>query len=108
MASPASAATVCSSNKICVRVAPEARAKLQCVVDHVERAGVRVKSMRGYGRGTVRGSRHPSGHAIDINQTARGRTKPHVPRQVANAAGRACGVVSGGTWRHDDTGHWNL
>lgn len=98
---------VCAG-KVCVRVAPSARAALQCVVDHVQGAGVRIKYMRGFGRGTVRGSRHPDGNALDINQTGRNRTSPHVPPSVSNAAADKCGVISGARWGHADNGHWNL
>lgn len=97
-----------SSTGITVRVAPAARASLQCVVDHVERAGVRVASMRGYGRGSVRASVHPIGYALDINQYRRNGTRPHIPPAVSNAAGEACGVISGAAWGDKDNGHWNL
>lgn len=93
---------------IVVRVAPAARAALQCVVDYVEGAGVRIAAMRGYGRGTVRGSLHPGGKALDINQTARDVTRPAVPRSVSNAAADRCGVISGARWGYADNGHWNL
>jgi hypothetical protein len=81
---------------------------MQCVVDFVEQAGVKITAMRGYGRGTVRGSLHPSGRAIDINQYARDATRPQVPRQIANDAADKCGVVSGARWSYPDNGHWNL
>ena len=100
--------TVRSSTGIVVRVAPAARASLQCVVDYVERAGVKITSMRGYGRGTVRESVHPIGYALDINQYARNKTRPHVPPGVSNAAGESCGVISGAGWNDKDNGHWNL
>lgn len=103
-----SGAIVASRSGIRVRVNPSARAALQCVVDHVEAAGVSIKAMRGYGGGTVRGSLHPAGQAIDINQTARDVTRPHVPRHVSNAAADACGVISGARWGYADNGHWNL
>lgn len=101
-------AFVASRSGIRVRVNASARAALQCVVDHVEASGVRIKAMRGYGPGTVRGSLHPGGRAIDINQTARDVTRPAVPRAVANAAADRCGVVSGARWSYADNGHWNL
>lgn len=97
-----------SRSGVSVRVHPSAVAKLQCVVNYVESAGVRIKYMRGYGRGTVRGSLHPSGRAIDINQYARGRTRPHINASVAAGATRTCGVVGGESWRNRDDGHWNL
>jgi len=100
--------TVKSSRGIAVRVSPGARAALQCVVDHVEAAGARIKAMRGYGNGTVRGSLHPSGRALDINQVRRDVTSPHIPRSVANAAADKCGVISGARWGYADNGHWNL
>ena len=93
---------------VAVRVAPSARAALQCVVDYVEARGVRITAMRGYGAGTVRASLHPSGRAIDINQTHRNVTRPIVPRSVSNAAADKCGVISGARWGYADNGHWNL
>lgn len=97
-----------SRSGVAVRVAPSARVSLQCVVDYVEAAGVRIRAMRGYGEGTVRGSLHPSGRAIDINQTDRDVTSPVVPRAVANAAADHCKVISGTRWGYADNGHWNL
>lgn len=101
-------ATVRARSGVTVRVAPAARAALQCVIDAVEAAGVRIKALRGYGRGTVRGSLHPGGLALDINQTARNVTHPPVPRSVSNAAADHCGVISGARWGYADNGHWNL
>lgn len=97
-----------SQSGVAVKVASDARAALQCIVDHVEAAGVRVKAMRGYGAGTVRGSLHPAGRALDINQTDRDVTWPPVPRRVSNAAADKCGVISGARWGYADNGHWNL
>lgn len=102
------AAEVCSKSGHCVRVSPSARSALQCVVTYVEARGVKIKAMRGYGRGTVRGSLHPAGKALDINQTARDVTRPHVPRAISNAAADQCGVTSGARWHDADNGHWNL
>lgn len=97
-----------SSTGVRVRVAPGARSALQCVVDYVEAHGVKIVSMRGYGHGTVRGSLHPSGRALDINQTDRDVTRPAVPRHVSNGAADKCGVTSGARWHDADNGHWNL
>jgi hypothetical protein len=100
--------TVTSRSGVKVRVATSARAALQCVVDYVEAAGVRIKFMRGVGPGTVKGSQHPGGRAIDINQHRRDVTYPKVPRKVSNAAADHCKVVSGARWKDADNGHWNL
>lgn len=100
--------TVASRSGVKIKVAPSARAALQCVVDHVEAAGVRIKFMRGYGPGTVPRSLHPPGRALDINQLSRDVTRPHVPRHVSNAAADRCGVISGARWGYADNGHWNL
>lgn len=105
---PAQAASVQSKSGVRVQVSRSAQRALQCVIDYVERHGVRIKSMRGYGRGTVAHSLHPSGRALDINQVARGVTRPSIPHSIANAAGSNCGVISGGTWHNDDVGHWNI
>jgi hypothetical protein len=110
-ASPVAAAEqayVHSSRGLRVRVAPSARAALQCVIDFVEAHGVRIVSLRGRGPGTVRGSLHPSGRALDINQLRRDVTRPRVPRKVSIAAARHCDVRSGAEWRNADNGHWNL
>lgn len=106
--SVADASAVKSRSGITVSVSPSAQRALQCVVDHVEASGVRIKYMRGIGRGTVRGSMHPSGNALDINQTGRNITRPVIPRSVSNAAADACGVISGARWGYADNGHWNL
>lgn len=108
LSSSAYATTVTSRSGIRVQVSNGAYPALQCVVDYVEHAGVRITSMRGTGRGTVRASLHPSGNALDINQYARNRTRPHVPTSVSNAAADACGVISGARWGYADNGHWNL
>jgi hypothetical protein len=108
VARQSNAAVVSSRSGIRVRVSPTARPKLQCVVDYIEGRGIRIAAMRGYGKGTVRASLHPSGQALDINQTGRDRTSPHIPVALANAAGLHCDVVSGGTWGNRDTGHWNM
>lgn len=102
------AATVKSRSGVSVRVHPSAAGPFQCVINHLESNGVRIKFMRGYGRGSVQGSRHPAGKGLDINQTARNVTRPHVPVHLANAAADKCGVVSGARWRWRDNGHWNL
>jgi len=104
----AHAAQICSKSGECINVAPSAQNKLQCVINYVEARGVTIKYMRGYGHGTVRHSLHPSGRALDINQTGRNRTRPHVPVSVSNGAADTCGVVSGARWNWADNGHWNL
>lgn len=101
-------ATVRSKSGVAVQVTPAAREALQCIVDYVESAGVKITAMRGYGRGTVRASLHPGGKALDINQTHRDVTSPKVPRSISNAAADRCGVISGARWGYADNGHWNL
>lgn len=108
LAIPAGGAEVRSRSGVRAHVAPSARKPLQCVIDFVEHRGIHIKAMRGYGAGTVSGSLHPSGRALDINQLARDVTRPLVSRKVANGAGAACGVISGGIWHDSDVGHWNL
>ena len=108
--SHAEAATVKSRSGILIHVAENARSALQCVVNYVEKAGVRIVSMRGYGPGTIAHSLHPSGQAIDINQVGRGvfGRNPRVPGRVADKAADKCGVISGNRWANNDLGHWNL
>jgi hypothetical protein len=104
----ADAATVRSRSGVTVRVHPSAQSPFQCVIDYLESHGVKIKFMRGYGRASVQGSMHPAGKGLDINQTGRNITRPHVPASLSNAAADKCGVVSGARWRWKDNGHWNL
>lgn len=107
--SPSSAfeAWVTARGGVKVRVAPASRATLQCLIDRIEAAGCRVRFMRGIGRGTVRHSLHPSGHAIDINQLARNRVAICPSPRLSRVAARSCGAISGGDWhRSPDNGHF--
>lgn len=102
------AGIVRASNGLRVRVASSAQATLQCVVDHVEAAGVHITALGGIraGRCSSR-SMHPCGKAIDINQTARDINGP--PRAVSNAAALACNAVSGSWWTgNPDNGHFQV
>lgn len=108
LAVSAEAASLKSKSGVRVKVHESAHQRLQCVIDFVESNGVKIRSMRGYGAGTVEASLHPSGWALDINQTHRDVTSPHVPYSVSNRAADKCGVVSGARWRDGDNGHWNL
>lgn len=72
----AGAATVCSKSGVCARFNPSFAPTARCIINYVEAHGVHIAAMRGYGRGTVRHSFHPSGRALDINQTARDDTTP--------------------------------
>lgn len=100
-------ASVVSRSGVRAQVAPQAVQPLQCLLNGLESSGYPVKFLRGYGHGTVRGSLHPSGMALDVNQIRRGVTVPRMPHnEIAIAA--ACGVISGAVWRNNDSGHFQV
>lgn len=90
------------------RVAASATGAFQCLVDRLEAAGYPVRFMGGWrARGSVRGSLHPAGLALDVNQLRRNVTRPAMPsNEIALANG--CGLVSGAQWAHGDSGHFQL
>jgi hypothetical protein len=104
----AKAATVRASSGATASVADRAAGPFQCVVNGLEAAGYRIRFMGGWRRhGSVRGSLHPSGLAMDVNQVGRNRTIPRMPsNEIAIANG--CGVISGAQWRNADSGHFQL
>lgn len=105
---PADAANVRSRSGANASVAPQHAAKFQCLVNRLEAAGVRITLLGGYGSRDFRGSKHPHGAALDVNQYARNVTRPHVPAGVGNAAARACGLIHGAVWRSPDGGHFEV
>lgn len=101
------AGIVRSKSGASAHVAPAAAGAFQCLIDRLDAQGYPIRFMGGYrARGSVRGSLHPTGLALDINQTARNRTRPKMPgNEVALA--NACGLVSGRQWhRSPDSGHF--
>lgn len=109
LASPAAqGATVRSRSGATAHVSAAAARPLQCVVNRLEASGYPIKFMGGYRRhGSVRGSLHPLGLALDINQVARGVTIPRMPRSEI-AIARSCGVISGAVWCNNDSGHFQV
>jgi len=90
------------------RVASHAAGAFQCLVTALERQGYPVRFMGGWrARGSVRGSLHPAGLALDVNQVARNITKPAMPANEISLA-NACGLVSGAQWANSDSGHFQL
>lgn len=106
LSSPASAATVRSSSGATAEVSPTYAHSFQCLVSALDREGYRIDFMGGYRRhGSVPGSLHPSGGALDINQLSRGRVTRPLPRDATTLA-RSCGLLHGAVWRHQDQGHF--
>lgn len=91
-----------------IQVAPAAAGPLQCVLNGLVARGYPVRFARGFGHGSVRGSLHPAGMAMDVNQTSRNRTTPRMPSdEIALAS--SCGVVSGAVWGGSpDSGHFQV
>jgi hypothetical protein len=97
-----------SSSGAAAHVAPSAAPAFQCLVSALDRQGYAIHSMGGWrAHGSVRGSLHPAGLALDINQLSRNVTSPHMPsNEVALANG--CGLVSGAQWANGDSGHFQV
>lgn len=99
-------ATVHSTSGARADVSDSMAGPAQCLINKIDGSGHRIRSMRGYGRGSVRGSQHPSGTAIDIDQHARNRAS--LPR-AAHGWAISCGLVSGASWTgNPDFGHFQL
>lgn len=89
-------------------VASSATAAFQCVINALEAQGYPVKFMGGYANGGhIRHSLHYSGLALDVNQLARGVTRPSMPSNEISLA-NSCGLVSGAQWANNDSGHFQL
>lgn len=87
-------------------VSTVARPHFQCLLGKLEAVGYRVDFMGGYAqRGNA--SAHPTGNALDINQTSRNRVTRHLPSNATEMA-RDCGLVHGAVWSNPDQGHFEM
>lgn len=107
LTAPAAYGATITTAGVSAQVASAASAPLQCVLSALTARGYPVRFIRGYGSGSVPHSLHPSGMALDVNQTSRGRTVPHMPQDEVTLA-RVCGAVSGASWRNNDSGHFQV
>jgi hypothetical protein len=101
------AATVRSKTGATAHVADDAASRFQCLIDRLDGSGYPIKFMGGFGpRGNP--SKHPSGHALDVNQFARNVMRPHIP-SGATAYAEACGLFHGALWSGSpDAGHFEV
>lgn len=108
IASTADAGTVRSKSGASATVADSVVPTFQCLINELDLQRYPIKNMRGCGKGSVRGSLHPSCKALDINQTHRNVTVPRMPKnEIALANG--CGLISGAQWhRRPDSGHFQF
>lgn len=83
-----------------------AKPHFRCLIDKLEAVGYRIDFMGGYAsRGNS--SAHPTGNALDINQTGRNIVTRRFPGNVTEMASD-CGLMHGATWSHPDTGHFEM
>lgn len=84
-----------------------ARPHFVCLIEKLEATGYKIDFMGGYAeRGNS--SAHPTGNALDINQTGRNAITRRLPAGVSQMAS-ACGLVHGGGWlSHPDQGHFEM
>jgi len=108
IATPAHSANVTFGKGKRISVNPKAAAAFQSLIDWLQENGYKIQFARGYGRGTVRQSLHPSGMAMDINQTGRNRvTRAYPPGTTEKAA--SLGIFHGSKWPHSpDYGHFQI
>lgn len=77
-----------------------------CLIEKLESAGYQIDFMGGYAsRGNS--SAHPTGNALDINQTGRNVVTRRLPSH-SNEIAQACGLVHGKTWANPDQGHFEM
>lgn len=107
----AEAAQVRSKSGATASVAPSARGKFQCLINKLDTTGYRIDFMGGYRRTKIAGSnqwsKHASGLALDINQTARNRVTRRFPANI-NQMASSCGLFHGAKWGYPDTGHFEV
>lgn len=102
------AGIVRSASGAAANVAPHAAAAFQCLVTALDNSGYPIKFMGGFRRhGSVRGSLHPAGLALDVNQIRRNVTVPPMPRNEV-ALANSCNLVSGAQWSAGDSGHFQF
>ncbi len=83
-----------------------ARPHFVCLLTKLEAVGYRVDFMGGYAsRGNS--SAHPTGNALDINQTSRNVVTRRLPGNITELA-RGCGLVHGAVWSNPDQGHFEM
>lgn len=104
--SDASAGQIRARSGATAHVADSATAAFQCLVNGLEGIGYRIQFMGGWRKhGSVRGSLHPAGLALDINQYSRNVTRPRMPESATGIAS-SCGLIHGAVWRNADAGHF--
>lgn len=97
-----------SASGATAHVARRATGAFQCLVSALDRQGYPIRFMGGWrAHGSVRGSLHPAGLALDINQYGRNVTRPRMPRNEI-ALANSCGLVAGAQWANADSGHFQL
>ena len=88
--------------------ASRATGAFQCLVSALDRQGYPIRFMGGWrAHGSVHGSLHPAGLALDINQYGRNVTRPRMPRNEI-ALANSCGLIAGAQWANADSGHFQL
>ena len=80
------------------------RPRAQCLINRLEAAGYKIDFMGGRA-GRSGPSAHPTGNAIDINQTGFGRVTRRFPGNLEEMC-HACGVYSGAHF--GDYGHFEM
>ncbi len=106
LGSLARAETIRSSTGATAEVSGSAASNFRCLVSGLESEGYHIDFMGGFRRhGSVRGSLHPAGLALDINQTGRGRVTRRLPSNATSIAA-GCGLIHGAVWRNQDQGHF--
>ncbi len=97
-----------SASGATAHVASRATGAFQCLVSALDRQGYPIRFMGGWrAHGSVHGSLHPAGLALDINQHGRNVTRPRMPRNEI-ALAKSCGLIAGAQWANADSGHFQL
>lgn len=97
-----------SASGATAHVANRATGAFQCLVSALDRQGYPIRFMGGWrAHGSVHGSLHPAGLALDINQYGRNVTRPRMPRNEI-ALAKSCGLIAGAQWANADSGHFQL
>jgi hypothetical protein len=90
-----------------VSAAPRFVSPMQCIVNKIQSMGYQPRDIGCFGYRPHNRSAHPTGHACDVDQTSRNKTRLNaISRNQQISVAQGCKAVSGCRWRNPDCGHF--
>jgi hypothetical protein len=106
IASVAQGAAVKYGNKS-AQLAESFAKPMQCIIGSLEQEGYKAREVGCFATRPRNRSAHPTGHACDVDQTARNVTQVNrLGAEVQKSIAQSCQAVSGCIWPNPDCGHF--